>query len=77
MATFSTISRQSSDLRPTKAIVIGSSTGGPNALTAIFEKLKETSVPTIFIAQHMLANFLPDFVKLLKSKFDMNIQLGS
>ena len=77
MASSSSITRQSTDLRPKKAIVIGSSTGGPKALTTIFDELNDTSVPTIFIAQHMLANFLPDFVKLLKSKFDINIQLGS
>ena len=44
---------------PIKALAIGSSTGGPQALATIFKSLKDSKLPDmpIFITQHMPATF--------------------
>jgi two-component system, chemotaxis family, protein-glutamate methylesterase/glutaminase len=48
--------RRAAKLRP-RAVVIGSSTGGPPALTKLFETLPTTIDVPILIAQHMPATF--------------------
>lgn len=42
---------------PPKAILIGSSTGGPNALSVVLSKFDSKITIPIFIVQHMPANF--------------------
>lgn len=55
--------RPKNNIKP-RALAIGSSTGGPQALTSLFEKLsdKQFSVP-IFITQHMPPNFTTALVE--------------
>lgn len=50
--------------QPIEAIVIGSSTGGPNALNAIFDELAADLPVPIFITQHMP----PMFTRLLAER---------
>ena len=51
-------------LKP-EIIVIGISTGGPNALRHIFAKMDGTERPPILIVQHMPAGFTDEFAKSL------------
>jgi len=50
-------------LRP-RLVAVGSSTGGPNAIRTIMEKLGDLAVPMV-IAQHMPALFTSEFAKNL------------
>jgi two-component system chemotaxis response regulator CheB len=49
----------------TEIIVIGISTGGPNALREIFAKLDGDLTPPIVVVQHMPAGFTAEFAKSL------------
>lgn len=46
-------------------VVIGSSTGGPNALEKIITKFPRNLIVPVLIAQHMPANFVASFAKRL------------
>jgi two-component system chemotaxis response regulator CheB len=59
-----------------KAVVIGSSTGGPSALREIFEALPDQISFPIVVAQHMMSEFLPDFVKGLDRDIKLKVELG-
>ncbi len=59
-----------------KAVVIGSSTGGPNALREIFKALPDQVSFPIIVAQHMMPEFLPEFVKALNRDIKLNVELG-
>lgn len=49
-----------------RAIAIGASTGGPNAITAVFARLRDKKIHTpIFIAQHMPPQFTKHFAQSL------------
>jgi len=56
-----------------KVIVIGISTGGPPALTSLFESLS-TPVPPIVIVQHMPANFTGPFAERLNTLTDITVK---
>jgi len=53
-------------------ILIGASTGGPEALTSILSSLSESFKCPIVIIQHMPENFIPSFVKQLNR--DCNLE---
>jgi len=53
------------------AVVIGSSTGGPNALATVFESLPDQFPVPIFVVQHMP----PVFTKSLAERLDKNSKL--
>jgi len=57
----------------TKVVVIGASTGGPQALLKIFEDLPSVISVPIVVAQHMISEFLPQFVNSL-SNDDINLK---
>ncbi len=51
--------------RPAEVVVIGASTGGPNALTDILKGLKHPFPAPILIVQHLPANFTNFFARRL------------
>ncbi|MEP1780520.1 chemotaxis-specific protein-glutamate methyltransferase CheB [Reichenbachiella sp.] len=53
------------DQRNYDIIVIGSSTGGPNALERIITKFPRNLIVPVIIAQHMPANFVNSFARRL------------
>lgn len=57
-----------------KAIVIGSSTGGPNALEAIFSGYREAPAVPIFITQHMPPIFTAAFAERLASVSGLRVK---
>ncbi|MDA7950529.1 MAG: chemotaxis response regulator protein-glutamate methylesterase [Pirellulaceae bacterium] len=56
-----------------KVIVIGISTGGPPALTSLFENLRG-SLPPIVIVQHMPKSFTTPFAARLNSITDLEVK---
>lgn len=58
-----------------KLIVIGSSTGGPNALYQIFSKLPKIKIP-IIIVQHMPEGFSKSMADRLNKLSRMNVKLA-
>jgi two-component system chemotaxis response regulator CheB len=60
----------------TRVVVIGSSTGGPQALREIFETLPDDLSISVIVAQHMLSEFVPEFVNSLSKNIRMKIELG-
>lgn len=56
-----------------KCIAIGISTGGPPALTGLFESL-HAPMPPIVIVQHMPAHFTTSFAERLDSLSDLSIK---
>ncbi len=50
---------------PVRAIAIGTSTGGPNALQAVFKMFPEDFYYPVFIVQHMPAGFTKAFAERL------------
>lgn len=53
------------DQRTYDVVVIGSSTGGPNALEKIVTKFPRNLIVPVIIAQHMPANFVNSFARRL------------
>jgi len=58
--------------KPAKLVVIGASTGGPEAIRALLEPLPE-HCPAILITQHMPAGFTRSFVARLDSLCAMQV----
>lgn len=58
---------------PAKVVVIGSSTGGPNALTEILAGLPEDFPVPILIVQHLPANFTPFLARRLDAACPLNV----
>jgi two-component system chemotaxis response regulator CheB len=54
-------------IRSVEAVVIGSSTGGPNALTTILQTFPEDLPAPVLIVQHLPANFTTFLAKRLDS----------
>lgn len=63
-------------LEHNKLILIGASTGGPAHIEKIIASLEENFEATIVIAQHMGEEFIPSFVKRLKTKSSHSIELA-
>jgi two-component system chemotaxis response regulator CheB len=59
-----------------RAIIIGSSTGGPAALLQIFENLSPDVAADFYVAQHMPNAFMTDFVKRLRNQTALSIELA-
>ena len=57
-----------------KAVVIGSSTGGPNALTAILEMLPEDLPAPVLIVQHLPENFTSFLAKRLDTVSALSVR---
>jgi two-component system chemotaxis response regulator CheB len=58
-------SSQSMVLSPVEVVVIGASTGGPNALTTVLEALPSDFPAPVLIVQHLPANFTTFFAQRL------------
>lgn len=58
-------------IRP-ELIAVGSSTGGPNAIRRIFDKMEQYPVPMV-IAQHMPGGFTSEFAKNLSSLYKRDV----
>lgn len=56
-----------------KAIVMGSSTGGPKALLSVIRRLPSTLNIPVFIAQHMPAGFTTSFAKRLNAASHLEV----
>jgi two-component system chemotaxis response regulator CheB len=63
--TFETPVRRSCTATPAEIVVIGSSTGGPNALTEVLSSLPADFPVPIVIVQHLPANFTPFLARRL------------
>lgn len=66
-------------LRPRKelkAVLIGASTGGTNALRQILEYIPTDYPLPILVAQHMGTGFMDGFVQWLASELDISIKLA-
>jgi two-component system chemotaxis response regulator CheB len=60
----------------TVALVIGASTGGPEALHTIIRQLPSDLPCPVFIAQHMMPEFMEDFVASLNKEMSIKVELG-
>jgi two-component system, chemotaxis family, protein-glutamate methylesterase/glutaminase len=56
-----------------RVLAVGSSTGGPNVLEAIFSKLPEKYPIPIVCAQHIGGEFLDNFVTWLNTQCEINV----
>ena len=65
----------SNDL-PYDVIVIGSSTGGPNALDELLKRIPGNLAVPILIAQHMPENFVPSFAMRLNKLVPLEVEVG-
>lgn len=61
-------------IRPIEVVVIGSSTGGPNALTTILEMLPENFPTPVLIVQHLPENFTTFLAKRLDSACPLSVR---
>jgi two-component system, chemotaxis family, protein-glutamate methylesterase/glutaminase len=64
---------QSGGFRSTKICVIGSSTGGPDALREIFQSI-DNEIPGCVVAQHMPGNFTGSFAERLNGLSKLTIK---
>ena len=62
---------------PAKAVVIGASTGGPSAVSAILQALPDTLAVPVFVGQHMSPNIIPEFVHSLSQGVGITVQLAN
>ena len=60
-----------------KALVIGSSTGGPNALVTFLQALPSSFLLPIFIVQHMPKNFVSALAERIAKETGRNCRLAS
>jgi two-component system chemotaxis response regulator CheB len=67
--------RRGSMLLP-EALVVGSSTGGPQALTALFQNLAPSLNMPVFVAQHMPPAFTASLAKSITNKTDWPMAEG-
>ena len=61
-------------MRSVEAVVIGSSTGGPNALTTILEALPADFPAPVLIVQHLPENFTTFLAKRLDSACSLTVR---
>jgi two-component system chemotaxis response regulator CheB len=61
---------------PIKVVVIGSSTGGPNALTTILESLPADFPAPVLIVQHLPENFTTFLAKRLDAATALSVREG-
>lgn len=59
-----------------KAIGIGASLGGPTALVKILQGLSDTFSVPIFVVQHIIPGFTPDFIQWLQERTKLRICLA-
>ena len=59
---------------PRKIVLIGASTGGPGQIEKIILSLEPLQETTLIIAQHMVKEFLPSFVKRLSKYSNNNVK---
>jgi two-component system response regulator WspF len=58
-------------------VAIGSSTGGPKALSEILSRLPQTIAATVVIVQHVDARFAPGMAEWLNSRSALRVQVAS
>lgn len=63
--------------RPRAIVAIGSSTGGPTALTELFARLAQTNEYAVLVAQHMPAKFTRTFSQRLNRYSAFSVAEGS
>lgn len=68
--------RQSLPPRPIEAVVLGVSTGGPQALLDLFQHLPSSLPAPVVIVQHMLAAFLPRLAYRLSARGNMTVKMA-
>jgi two-component system chemotaxis response regulator CheB len=59
---------------PTHVVVIGSSTGGPQAVEAIIRNLRSTYTGAVLIAQHMPGGFTKSFAERLNAISELPVE---
>lgn len=64
------------DQRNYDVVVIGSSTGGPNALEKIVSKFPRNLIVPVIIAQHMPANFVNSFARRLNLLVPQDVKVA-
>lgn len=64
------------DQRNYDVVVIGSSTGGPNALEKIVRKFPRNLIVPVVIAQHMPANFVNSFARRLNLLVPQDVKVA-
>lgn len=62
--------------KPKQAVIIGASTGGPRAISAVLSSLPSSISATVIIIQHMSPEFIPAFVDMLKWKCPLDISVA-
>jgi two-component system chemotaxis response regulator CheB len=68
--------RPGSDFLRKQLVVIGASTGGPRAVSAILSKLPREIGASILVVQHMGSDFLPSFVERLKWETRLDVAMA-
>jgi two-component system, chemotaxis family, protein-glutamate methylesterase/glutaminase len=63
-------------LNGNKIVVIGASTGGPQAMTTILSSLPSSFAASVLIVQHMGAAFVPYFAESLKGKCPFDVAVA-
>lgn len=61
---------------PSKVVLIGASTGGPGQIQKIIIALQKMNSTSVIIAQHMVKDFLPSFVKRLQEISFNNVSMA-
>ena len=56
-----------------QVLVIGSSTGGPKALSTVLNNISKTDLPPVFITQHMPAGFTKMLAESLARETGLNV----
>ena len=65
------------DIRAPRLLAIGASTGGPQALLAIFQQLPKTFPVPILCVQHISEGFLQGLVDWLNSSCSLQVKIAS
>lgn len=66
--------RRSRPAEPTHVVVIGSSTGGPQAVEAILKQLRSSYTGAVLIAQHMPGGFTRSFADRLNAISELPVE---
>lgn len=65
------------DIRAPRVLAIGASTGGPQALLAIFQQLPKTFPVPILCVQHISEGFLQGLIDWLNSSCSLQVKIAS
>lgn len=62
--------------KPKQTVIIGASTGGPRAISAVLSSLPSSISASVIVVQHMSPVFIPAFVDMLKWKCLLDISVA-